>query len=149
MADNEKHLKLEILDCEKLIKANHLMEVSNPIFFVRNGIPSEDGLLSNEIFGITKDERANIFGYIDLHGWFMHPLVYKLWSRMDSRIKNIVHGVKKYSIGEDGDLIEDEHGKTGVKFLKDNMDKIKIKSTDSKSRDKKIDFIYIFDLLCF
>lgn len=139
---DQKHVIIKPLDVDKFVKANNCREVTDPIFFIKDGIPSPNGLLSNELFGVTKDERANIFGYIDLHGWFMHPLVYKLWSRMDGRIKNIVHGVKKYSIGENGDLIEDEHGKTGVKFLKDNMDKIKIKSTDSKSRDKKIDFIY-------
>lgn len=140
--DSQKHVIITPLDVEKFVKANNVKEVSDPIFFVRDNVPSPDGLLSYEIFGTSKEERANIFAYIDLHGWFMHPLVYKLWSRMDSRIRNIVHGTKKYSIDENGDFVEDEHGKSGVKFLKDNMNRIKIKSTESRSRDKKIDFIY-------
>lgn len=140
--DSQKHVIITPLDVEKFVKANNIKEVSDPIFFIRDNVPSPDGLLSYEIFGTSKEERANTFAYIDLHGWFMHPLVYKLWSRMDSRIRNIVHGTKKYSIDENGDFIEDEHGKSGVKFLKDNMNRIKIKSTESRSRDKKINFIY-------
>lgn len=139
MAD--KHLMLEILDCEKLIKANKLMEVSNPIFFIRNGVPSEDGLLSNEIFGITKDERANIFAYIDLTEYFIDPLSYKIWSRMDSKVKECVRGSKTFKIDSTGQLVEDENGKNGIKFLKDNFEKIKIKSTDSNKRDINIEFI--------
>ena len=139
MAD--KHLELETLDVSKLVKSNKLMEVTNPIFFIRNGVPSEDGLLSNEIFGITRDERANIFAYIDLTEDFIDPLSYKMWSRTDSKIKECVHGTKNFIINSKGELEENENGKNGIKFLKDNMDKIKIKTTDSTKRDTKIDFI--------
>lgn len=145
----KKRIQMQPLDVDRFVKANNCPEVTDPIFFIRDGVPSPGGLLSNELFGVTKEERANTFGYIDLHGWFMHPLVYKIWGRMDNRIKNIVHGVKKYSIGEDGDFVEDEHGKTGIKFLKDNIDKIKIKSTDSRKRDKNIEFIYKYKNVIF
>ena len=138
---NQKHFKMQPLDVDGLIKANNIQEVTEPVFFVRDGIPTSNGLLSNEIFGITKEERANIFGYINLHDWFMHPLVYKVWSRMDRRIAEIVHGTKTYSIGPDGDFVEDPAGSNGVAFLKKNIDKIKIKSTESRKRDKKIMFI--------
>lgn len=139
MAD--KHLEYSTLDPDKLVKTNHLVEVSNPIFFIRNGVPSEDGLLSNEIFGITKDERANIFAYIDLTEDFIDPLSYKIWSRMDKRIKECVHGTKNFTIDGNGDLIEDENGKSGIKFLKDNIDKIKIKETESNKNRINRDFI--------
>lgn len=138
----EKHLKMEILDPNKLIKVNNLQEITNPIFFIRDGVPTSDGLLSNEIFGISKDQRANIFAYIDLTEWFLDPLVYKMWSRMDKRITEIVHGTKKFIINSKGDFVEDEeNGKNGIKFLKDNIDKIKIKRTDSSKRDVNIEFI--------
>ena len=69
-------LKTELLDVDKFIKVNNLKEVYDPVFF--NGpTPSEHGLLSNEIFGITKSERAGIYAYIDLGGYFLHPLAYK------------------------------------------------------------------------
>lgn len=135
------HFRMQPLDVEKFVKANNIQEVSNPVFFVRDGVPTADGLLSNEIFGITKDSRANIFAYIDLHGWFLHPLVYKKWSQMDNRIKEIVYGTKKFRISSNGDFIEDENGETGLEFLHKNINKIKIKSTESRKRDANIEFI--------
>lgn len=137
----KQHVTFDLLDPDKLIKFNDLQEITNPIFFIRDGVPTPDGLLSNEIFGISKDQRANTFAYADLTQWFINPLVYKLWGRMDSNIKNIVHGTAKYVINSKGELIKDENGKTGIKFLKDNIDKIKIRSTDSLKRDTNIDFI--------
>ena len=91
MADTktpEKHLKLEPLDTDRFIKANELKPITNPVFFDRDGIPSQDGLLSNEIFGITKDDRTTIFAYVNLAGEsFMHPLAYKTWCRLDGNVK--------------------------------------------------------------
>ena len=138
----DKHLKVKLPDVEDFIKKNDVKEVTNPIFFVRDGIPTSDGLLSNEIFGITREERANIWGYIDLQGTYLHPLVYKLWGRMDSSIKNIVHGLKGYKLDSHGYIVEDiENGETGLDFLVNNIDKIKIKETDSMDRSNNIKFI--------
>lgn len=138
----EKHLKVELIDPEKLIKVNELQEVTNPVFFVRDGVPYPDGLLSYEIFGISKDDRANRFAYIDLYDYFLNPLIYKKWTRMDSKIRDLVHGTKRFKISSSGELVVDENGETGLKFLKKNIDKIRIKSTDSSKRDINIKFIY-------
>lgn len=144
------HLRLgEPIDVERFVKANNVEQVSDPIFFIRDGVPSPKGLLSYEIFGITKEERAEIFAYIDLGDWFLHPLVYKKWAQKDRRIKDIVHGIKKFSLDPSGDFVEDEKGETGVKFLKNNIDKIKIKRTDSKERDDIIDYIYKYKNVIF
>lgn len=140
-SNNERHLKTELLNVEEFIKLNDVQEITDPIFFIKNGVPTPEGLLSNEIFGITKEERSNIFGYIDLYDWFLHPLAYIEWSRMDSRIKDIVFGTKKFIINSQGDFEEDPNGKCGIKFLKDNFDKIKIKTTDSNKRNDKIKFL--------
>ena len=134
------HLSVELLDNDAFIKANNIQEVTDPIFFVRDGIPTPEGLLSNEIFGITKDKRANTFAYINLNDWFFDPLCYILWSQMDSKIKECVHGTKKFKI-ENGSLVPDENGQSGVKFIKDHFDEIHIKSTESSKRDKKIEFL--------
>lgn len=136
-----KHFQMELLDIDSFIKANEVSEITDPVFFVKDGVPTPQGLLSNEIFGITKDERANIFGYIDLHGTFMNPLCYKLWSRMDSKIVQIAHGTQRFSINDNGELVEDENGETGIKFLKDNIDKIKIKETGKRRRSDNIKFL--------
>ena len=84
MADDEKqpykHLQVSPLPVQKFIKVNELREVSNPMFFSRSNMPTEDGLLSNEIFGVTRDDRSTIFAYIHLAGEsFLHPLAFKIW----------------------------------------------------------------------
>ena len=138
-----------LLDIEDFIKKNDVKEISNSIFFNQNKLPTSDGLLSNEIFGITKEERANRFGYIDLHGTFLHPLVYKVWSALDKNVKSIVHGIDNFVIDSNGQFKQDPNGKTGIKFLKDNINKIKIRSTDSTKRDRVIEFLNISKPLMF
>lgn len=143
MADffNNDHLKVELINPDKLVKVNNLREVTNPVFFVRNSVPTSDGLLSNEIFGITKYERANTFAYIDLYETFINPLIYKLWCKLDSNIKPCVHGIKNFIINSKGELEENEEGENGISFLIKNKNKIKIKRTNSKQRDMSAQFI--------
>ena len=141
----KNHLKVDLIDPDKLVKANDLKEVTNPMFFERNFSPTPNGLLSNEIFGITKYDRANTFAYIDLYEYFLNPLIYKMWCKLDSCIKPCIHGLKRYAINDKGELVEDpENGKCGVKFLKDNLSKIKIKRTTSRQRDMRAQFVEKF-----
>lgn len=140
--DASKHLEISLLDEEEFINKNDVKEVTDPVFFVKDGVPTDGGLLSYEIFGITKEERMGIYGYIFLGDWFMDPLCYIIWSRMDRRIKDIVHGTKTFSVNEAGDFVEDPNGSNGVAFIKENIDKIKIRSTESYKRDEKIKFLY-------
>ena len=135
------HLRVDLIDPERLVKVNDLKEITNPIFFVRPGIPTSDGLLSNEIFGITKYDRANTFAYIDLHEAFFNPLIYKMWCKVDSNIKPCVHGTKTFIINSNGELEENEDGDCGIKFLMKNIDKLKIKRTGSRQRDMRVQFI--------
>lgn len=137
----ERHFKIDPLDPLKLIKVNNLKEVTNPIAFAKNNIPTSDGLISNEIFGITKFDRSNTYAYISLGAWFMHPLHYKVWSKMDSNIKAIIHETETYKIDSSGNLVKDPEGNTGIEWLRKNVDKIKIKATESVKRDKNIQFL--------
>ena len=145
MANNpykeERHLRMDLIDPDKLVKVNDLKEVTNPVAFVRRGVPTSDGLWSNEIFGITQYQRANTFAYIDLHEYFINPLIYKLWCKIDSNVKNCVHGISNYKIDDHGALVEDEDGENGIAFLRKNIDKYKFRRTDSSKRDMNIDFI--------
>lgn len=138
---SERHLKLDLIDPDRLVKVNDLKEISNPVAFIRKGVPTPDGLWSNEIFGITQYQRANTFAYIDLGEEFINPLIYKLWSKIDSEVKNCVHGIKNYIINDHGQLEENEDGENGIKFLKKNITKYKFRRTDSNKRDMNIDFI--------
>ena len=141
-ASKEEHLEMKLLDIEKFIKDNpSTKEITSSIFFTRIGQPDPEGLLSTEIFGLTKDERSGIYGYIDLHEYFIHPLIYKKLTRLDRKFRYIVHGTKTYSINSSGELVEDENGKTGMKWLKANFDKIKLKQSTSIQRKRVIKFI--------
>ena len=139
---NINKFSLRVMDIDKFIKANDVKEVSNPTFFNASGIPTIDGLLSNEIFGITKTDRAGIFGYIDLVEWFIDPSCYKALLRLDTKFNGIIAGTHKYSISKEGDLVPDEeNGGTGIRWLKANFSKINLKSTDSNKRDLRLKYI--------
>lgn len=137
-----KRLKLDILDIEKYVKENDCKCVSNPRAFTQSGVESPDGVLSNVIFGFTAYERSSIYAYIDLHGWFMDPSLYKTWIRLDPKIKNIVHGVKYYVLDDLGNLIEDEeNGETGIDFLRKNIKKIKFRESNSDTKKLSIKYL--------
>lgn len=136
-----KHLRVDLIDPDKLIKVNDLQEITNPVYFIRNNIPTSDGLFSNEIFGITKYDRANTFAYIDLGGTFINPLIYKMWCKLDSNVKACVHGTKYFIINENGELQEDINGDCGIDFLKNNIKKIKLKRTNSSQREMRVKFV--------
>lgn len=136
-----KHLRVSLIDPDRLVEVNNLKEVTNPVFFIRNSIPTPDGLLSNDIFGITKYDRANTFAYIDLHETFLNPLIYKMWCKVDSNIKHCVHGTKYFVINEHGQLEESPNGDCGITFLKRNIKKIKLRRTGSSQRDMRVSFI--------
>ena len=140
-AFQQNKLKIEeAFDVEKFIKVNELKEVSDPVFF--NGpTPSPKGLLSNEIFGITKAERSGIYAYIELGGDFIQPLPYKTLCSLNSKIEHIVHGTDTFSINAEGDIVQDPNGNTGIDWLKKNFNKIKFKQTESSDRTKKIKYI--------
>ena len=49
-----RDFNLDQLDQERLIKENNLKQITNPVMFAGGSGLTPDGLLSNEIFGITK-----------------------------------------------------------------------------------------------
>lgn len=143
-SNDQNHLEVELLQSvDDFIKKNPSTgRVTSPIFFQGIGkAPNPEGLLSNQIFGLTKEERAGIWGYIDLNDYFIHPLIYKKLIHMDAKFRAIVHGTKKFNISPSGELVEDENGKTGLTWFKKNFSSIKIKTTDSSKRDDRIKFI--------
>ncbi len=140
---NDHHLDVYMVDPDDFIKKNpSTKEITSSIFFTRLGQPDPDGLLSNEIFGLTKEERSGIYGYINLNDYFLQPLAYKKLYRLDRKFKDIIFGTKRYTINSSGELIEDdEKGKTGLKWLKSNFDSIKLKANGSDARKKHINWI--------
>ena len=121
--------KIEQVDPERFIKVNELQAVTNPVTFNGGNVASSDGLLSNQIFGISIDERSGIFAYIDLIEYFIEPYYYKAWCKIDRNLKSCVYETDTFSIDKDGYLVKDENGNNGLKWLKNNIDKINFKNT--------------------
>ena len=128
-------MKIDLFDVKEFIDINHLQEITSPILFQRGDIPHPNGLVSNEIFGITTKSRKETYAYINLHGYFFHPHIYKAIRRMFRNVDKIVNGEAYYSIDENGILIPDENGYTGINFLYENWEKIK---WDTKQQDSTI-----------
>lgn len=124
-------MKIDLYDVDEFVKLNNLKEVTSGVLFQRGGVPHPDGLLSNEIFGITVKSRRETFAYIDLHEHFFHPHIYKLIKRMFANIDKIINGEEFYSLNKEGILVVDrENGETGIDFLYRNWDKITWKKNE-------------------
>ena len=137
-------MKIDLMDVERLIRINGLegKEVTNPILFEAGNVPTADGMLSLEIFGMTSKERKENYAYISLHDYFLHPYVYKILLRLDRKIEAVVKGTRNFIINDDGQIVEDEeNGSNGCAWLYKNWDKIKFKRNDSNVRNERINLI--------
>lgn len=131
---------IDLYDTSEFIKVNKLEEVTDPVLFIKGSIASPDGLLSTDIFGTSTNERKTTYAYIDLHGHFFHPFIYKVLKRMNRAFEHIVHSTRKYII-KDGQLVEDENGETGLTFIYNNWDKLNFEKNNSLMRNERIDLL--------
>ena len=120
-------MKIDIFDVDDFVKANKCPQVTNPVFFNYDKTPTSDGLFSYELFGVSDNDRKNIFGYVDLKGPYIHPLIYTMMSKRMGSIKDLLSG-DKYAIIVDKKIVyasEDTEGAgTGIGFIYDNFDRI-------------------------
>lgn len=135
-----ERFETQALDVDRFVKVNDCKPITNPIAFIKGGKPTPDGLLSEQIFGITHAERYGIYGYIDLGGWFIQPLAYKRLCRLNAKIKAIIYGTQTFSI-KSGELVEDPEGDTGIKWLKQNFDTIKWSISESDVAKSSLEYI--------
>lgn len=138
-------MKLWLTDVDEFVSVNNLQEVKSPILFQRGSVPHPEGLISNEIFGLTTKERKTTFAYIDLHGHYLHPHAYKVLKSVFSNLDSLINGSLTFSI-VDGVLVQDPNGNTGLKWLYENWNKIdwKKKITDANGsgiRNERIDLL--------
>lgn len=139
-------MKIDLIPVKKFIIANNLKEVTDSMIFEKGNIPSPNGLLSTEIFGVSVTERKETYAYISLNGHFLHPFIYKTLKRMNRKFEYIVHGSKKFIIDSKGLLVEDEEkGGTGLEWLYKNWDKINFPRNDSTIRNERINLLSSFD----
>ena len=118
-------MKIDLFDVDEFVDINGLEEISSPVLFERGGIPNPNGLISNEIFGVSIKSRRETFGYINLVKHFFHPHIYKVLRRVFRNVDKILNGEVYYSIDKSGHLVKDPAGETGLDFLYNNWEKIK------------------------
>jgi hypothetical protein len=115
-------MKLEVPDIEKFVEVNGLQLVDSAMFFEADGGPTARGLFSSEIFGRPgSEERRRRWGYIDLGGRYLHPLVYKTCCQLDHKFPDIITGARRFRLTPSGRIEtvpEDETGGlTGIDGL--------------------------------
>lgn len=136
-------MKMYILDINKFIDANKCKEVTTAQYHL-NGIPHSSGLFSTSIFGETSEEQKNMFGYIDLGDWFVHPIVritIKNLGSLNNLFLKMEHPKKKWAKVVDGKITfveqNDPDARTGTDFFYKNFEKINWLKTGSKTVSAK------------
>jgi hypothetical protein len=137
-------MKIDLFDIDQFVKLNSCPQVTNPVFFNFDGNPTSDGLFSYDLFGMSDTERKNTFGYIDLKGHFIHPLIYSMMKGRMGSLRDILSG-DKYAVIINKKIVivpEDFEGaSTGLSFLYDNFEKIdwldEVEEEETDSIDKK------------
>lgn len=139
-------MQLNMFPISKFVELNHCQEITNPIFFNFDKTPTANGLFSYEIFGYSEEERKNIFAYIDLHGWYIHPIPYSMLSSRMSSMKYIISGEKSAIINKQTHKLEivpdnTPGSGTGLEFIYNNFEEInwidELEEAEMSSIDKK------------
>jgi hypothetical protein len=137
-------MKVDFFNIDEFVKQNKCPQVTNPVFFYFDKTPTSDGLFSYELFGVTDTERKNVFGYIDLQGNYLHPLIYSIMVGRMGSVRGILSG-DKYAVISNGKITivpSDYKGaQTGIDFIYKHYDEIdwinEIEEADMDSVDKK------------
>lgn len=134
-------MKINLLYMNEFVDINHIKEVKSSILYQKGNVPHPDGLISNEIFGITTKDRKETFAYIDLKQKFFHPHIYMVLKYMFRKIEKIISGDVTCDI-IDGKLVTDRGENTGIEYLYENWDKIKWEDPDATGiRKERLDLL--------
>lgn len=134
-------LHVALLDMDKFIRVNGLenSECTNPVYIGPGSTFTPDGVLSNEIFGTSTNDRRNRFGWIDLKSHYMNPLAAVKLAAYDRKMADCLYARGRYKLSSEGTLIEDPDGDSGPEFLYHNWNKFKKinKSTETTKEISK------------
>lgn len=133
-------MRVWLLNYDKFVALNNIQKVSNSIMFDSKNVPTGDGLFSTEIFGTSISERRYNFAYIDLKIKFISPKAYITLTRIERNIIPLISGIKKFRV-ENGKLIPDEEGHTGLRWLYSIWDELKFEKNESSIRTERIDLL--------
>ncbi len=121
-------LEFHLINLREFVKKNKIEKITNPISFDKDRRPTDDGLFSYTIFGTPgSSKRKNQWGYIDLGKHYFHPLAFLAIKAIQRNLIDCITGTQKFSIKQNGEIVPDDNGKTGIDFLYKNWEKIKFK----------------------
>lgn len=127
-------LTVNLLDVEKFVRVNNLSEVTNPIFLQPGkGGFTPDGVLSNEIFGVSAEERRQRFAYINLMTHYMYPLAAVKLASYDRTMADCLYARGTYRVSKDGELYADPAGESGPEFLYRVWPKLRVKQKSTET----------------
>ena len=134
-------LLAELLDIDRLKKLNGLQEVTDPISFDRGEVPTKGGLFSSEIFGLSVAERRETYAVVHLGDRYLSPKAFQALKSLNRKFEKMIYGTERFRITDDGQVVEDETGGTGLDFLYNNWNKINFQKNQSVKHNERVDLL--------
>lgn len=144
MAEKRKIYNIGTNIIDKMIKINQLenSEVTNPNMFKKGFVPTDDGIMSETIFGITEYDKRSMWGWIDLNGNYLHPLTYRAIASVNRKMVSLINGTATFKFDkQSGTFVEDENGETGIEFLYKHYNQINWRNSASVMQQKKVEYL--------
>lgn len=123
-------MRTEVLNVDHFVEVNTLPQVISSLFFEGDGSPSIGGLFDPALFGRPgSDERRARWGYIDLGGRYLHPLIYKTACQLLRKFPAVIGCQVYVRVTKSGALQvvpegEESTGFTGLDSLYDHWSEI-------------------------
>lgn len=139
---------IAIMDVNKFIKDNNLMEVTSPFIHVPSSFRFDpSGIFSESVFGeMASQARLIRMGYIKLNCRVFHPIIFQNLQSLKRFYTEIMSG-KSYAKWDpiEKDFVRatetEEGADTGFSFFLKYFDQIKFEKNASIKRNDKIDVI--------
>jgi len=133
-------MAFELLDVPHFIQEVKARAVTTALSFGRDQVPTDNGLQSQSIFGVSTSDKFSMWGYINLEDVVMHPLILDNISHINPVFNRAKLKSKKYKI-QDGMLVEEERGGTGITWLIGVWDDINFDKYRTEKNKMFVDFI--------
>jgi len=125
---------IKVLDVNDFTKG--LTPVTTTEMKTRSGEFNENGLFSEDIFGAEGSlDRVKRFSFINLFSKVIHPTLYRHLIRLERKLEAWFSTESSFKIDDDGNIIEDENGVTGISTFIDLFPKIKFRGGSKQRED--------------
>lgn len=115
---------IKILDVNKF--SIGLTPVTSTEIKTRSGEFNQNGLFSEKIFGAEGSlDRSKRFSFIQLSTKVLHPTLFRHIIRLERKIEKWLSTEQSFKITDDGSIVEDDDGVTGIASFIESFPKIK------------------------